>query len=241
MPAFNAPTLILTHLTLSAGLSIFWQQLGVEPNSATMARLGRVTAGRHIFDDDELLRRRHDALRDAIGEDAARVILLRQPLLLTHDLEAKIGPKLRALGELLPGVNVSHAVLRAPSLLQLAETTIAPRLEVLERRLGSRAAVVKAVARAPTLLNLRDVDARFDRLCAALPGLSEADVARIVGQQPSLLAFNDESIRAKAAALATLFRVSDASLIIRRDARVVQLVGSGAKPAMPNLLYYYNA
>jgi len=155
---------LLGSLALAGGLGV-WQTLGVEPGSAQMARLERITAGRNVFDDDALLLRRHAALKDTLGEVAARLILLRHPLLLTHDLEETIRPKLRTLHELLPGINISRTLVRAPSLLNLnPEATLAPRLETLKQLLGTRAAAIKAISRTPTLLNLRDIDARYARL-----------------------------------------------------------------------------
>jgi len=206
----------MLHIAPGSGLSV-WQKLGVQPGSAQMARLDRLTAGRNVFLDNELLEQRHAVLKDALGQEAARMLLLRQPLLLTHDLEQTLRPKLRTLHALLPGVNISHAVLRAPALLQLsAETTLAPRLDSLENRLGTREAAIRAISRSPTLLNLRDLDGRYERLHAALPGLSASDLAKVVSQRPELLAFNDSSIQAKASALAELFGVADASRIIKR-------------------------
>jgi hypothetical protein len=212
---------LVLHVAVGGGLSV-WQKLGVQPGSARMARLDRLTAGRNVFSDGELLGRRHAVLQDALGEEAARVMLLRHPLLLTHDLEETLRPKLRTLHALLPGINISHAVLRAPALLQLsAEATLAPRLDSLEARLGTREAAIRAVSRSPTLLNLRDLDGRYERLHGALPGLSASELAKVVSQRPELLAFNDSSIQTKARALADLFGVSDASRIIKRDSRVL--------------------
>jgi hypothetical protein len=212
---------LVLHVAVAGGLSV-WQKLGVQPGSAQMARLDRFTAGRNVFSDDELLERRHAVLRDSLGQEAARMMLLRHPLLLTHDLEVTLRPKLLTLHALLPGVNICHAVLRAPALLQLsADATLAPRLDSLEDRLGTREAAIRAISRSPTLLNLRDVDGRYERLRAALPGLSASDLAKVVSQRPELLAFNDSSIQAKASALAELFGVADASRIIKRDSRVL--------------------
>ena len=214
--------LLCAPVLVAADASAMWRSLGVAPGTAQMHRLERLTSGRNVFLDSALIERRHAVLARELGPQAARVVLLRHPLLLTHDLEETLQPKLRTLEALLPGLNISRAVLRAPALLQLSsETTIAPRLKSLEERLGSRSAAIRAISRTPTLLNLRDIEARYERLRVALPGLKEKELAKVVGQRPELLTFNDSSIQAKAEALAELFHVTDASRIIRRDPRLL--------------------
>ena len=108
--------LLLSPLSLSTSPTL-WRELNVP--QAAHARLDMLTRNRKCFDDKPLMRARHRALADALGDDLATKLLLRAPLLLTHDLEATIGPKLEQLAELLPGADLRRVLVRAPTLLHL--------------------------------------------------------------------------------------------------------------------------
>lgn len=199
-------------------LALFWERLQVPMGSTRMKKLERATAGRSVFRDEALLCRRHDALVTALGEERARSLLLRAPLLLTHDLESTLPIKLEQLGELFPGTDLGSLLLRAPTLLQLnATTTIRPRLLALQEdlQLGSFAGTVQVVARAPTLLQLSDVKARLQALREALPSLSDSDAAALVSRCPSLLAYSSSRIAAKVGALTELLQLKDEKAVAR--------------------------
>ena len=173
--------------------ALFWERLQVAPGSVRMGKIERATAGRSVFRDEALLCRRHDALVAALGEESARKLLLRAPLLLTHDLESTLAAKLEQLTQLFPGTDLRTLLLRAPTLLQLnATTTLIPRLTALQEdlQLGSLAGASQVVVRAPTLLQLSDVKPRLQALHDAIPALSAADAAALASRCPSLLGYS---------------------------------------------------
>ena len=74
-----------------------------------------VTAGRAVFDDDEVLCARLAALRKAVGPDAARLMVLRSPLIMTSDIERSAPERISALRAMLPDdVDLAGVLVRAP-------------------------------------------------------------------------------------------------------------------------------
>lgn len=180
---------MLAFIFIVAGLSpveVLWFRLGVPVGSKRMKllqrRVERSWKDQAVFEDQTLLDRRAAALEVALGPEAARLVMLRSPLVLASDLELTLTQRLDALHELLPDINLSHLLVRAPALLELdLHQTIEPRVRQLEAMVPSSVGVERIVRRSPTLLQLSDLAQRLETIATLLPGvdMSRAPLALV--------------------------------------------------------------
>jgi hypothetical protein len=223
-----------------AAASALWSSLGVAPGSARMRRLATLTANRAVFANRALLEERRQVLANAVGADAARLILLRSPLIITSDLERRLPERIVALHTMLPGIgSLDGLLVRAPALLVLTEPTLVERLMALDALLSpasgrasrkskrpAKAAFVaseataRVVRRSPTLIQLPDLAARVLALEELLE-LGSAGTRRLVQRAPSLLAYDPRVLRRKLSELRELFPHVDAGALVRREPQLL--------------------
>jgi hypothetical protein len=179
-------------------------------------RVAQTWKDQSVFADAPALDRRAAILEAALGSDAARILMLRAPLVLASDLEWTLEPRLAALRELLPGVDIPTLVVRAPAVLELdLQTMLEPRVRQLEAMLPKGVDVARTVRRAPTLLHLPDLEQRLAALGALLPGVSSS---QLVSRAPSLLAYAPEAVVRKLDELAELFgSAANAAAMVKRE------------------------
>ena len=214
--------LVLAALTTAAvsPLEARYVRLGVPLGSNRMElvqrRVAQTWKDQSVFADAPALDRRAALLEAALGSDAARILMLRAPLVLASDLEWALEPRLAALRELLPGVDISTLVVRAPAVLELdLQTMLEPRVRQLEAMLPNGVDVARTVRRAPTLLHLPDLEQRLAALGALLPGVSSS---QLVSRAPSLLAYAPEAVVRKLDELAELFgSAANAAAMVKRE------------------------
>lgn len=211
-------------LALSPTETLYFR-LGVPIGSKRMQRLQRVIdtswKDTSIFEDTPLLDRRVAALEREVGPNAARLMIMRSPLLLTSDLEHRIPERMAMLKQLLPGASSRALLVRAPALLLLTEATLKARVEALEAALPKGTIASSVVRRAPTLLQLASLEERLAALDALVPGL---DRRKLMMRAPSLLAYQPNALSAKLEQLAELFGPKcDAAVIIKREPRLLTL------------------
>ena len=198
---------------------VLFFRLGVPVGSNRMLRLQRTIdrtwKDTEAFEDGALLDRRIAVLESTLGADAARLIVLRQPLVLGSDLERTLAERVEKLGALLPGADVTKIIVRAPALLELdMAQTIEPRVRKLEAMLPDPSVVGRTVRRIPTLLQLADLDERLDALAELLPGI---DLKQVVARAPSLLAYTPDALRRKLEELSLLFAGVDVRAMVKRE------------------------
>ena len=215
--------LVLLFTTATAAVSpleALYVRLGVPLGSNRMElvqrRVAQTWKDQSVFADAPALDRRAALLEAALGSDAARILMLRAPLVLASDLEWALEPRLAALRELLPGVDISTLVVRAPAVLELdLQTMLEPRVRQLEAMLPNGVDVARTVRRAPTLLHLPDLEQRLAALGALLPGVSSS---QLVSRAPSLLAYAPEAVVRKLDELAELFgSAANAAAMVKRE------------------------
>ena len=205
--------ILLTTLTAVLALSpaeVLFYRLGVPVGSQRMQRLLRsrnMWKDTAVFDDLPLLDLRVAALERELGAEAARVIILRAPLVLASDLENTLVGRLNALSELLPGLDAGllpGLIARAPALLELdLAQSIEPRIRAIEAILPNDGQKISTVVkRAPTLLQLTDLEARITSITECLPGV---DMSLLVSRAPSLLAYQPMALQRKLYELDQLF------------------------------------
>ena len=205
--------ILLTTLTTVLALSpaeVLFYRLGVPVGSQRMQRLLRsrnMWKDTAVFDDLPLLDLRVAALERELGAEAARVIILRAPLVLASDLENTLVGRLNALSELLPGLDAGllpGLIARAPALLELdLAQSIEPRIRAIEAILPNDGQKISTVVkRAPTLLQLTDLEARITSITECLPGV---DMSLLVSRAPSLLAYQPMALQRKLYELDQLF------------------------------------
>ena len=203
-----AAVLIAAAIVALSPSQVLFFRLGVPVGSVRMQRLQRTIENMDwkdisVFEDTALLDRRVATLESALGPEPTRIVVLRAPLLLASDLENSLVPRIAALKELLPGIDVPTLVTRAPALLSLdLAQTIEPRVRLLEKMLPSNSTVARTVRRAPTLLQLADLEDRLAEISRLLPGV---DTRQLVSRAPSLLAYTPDALRRKLDELAELF------------------------------------
>lgn len=219
------PFLLAAAVIALSPTEVLFFRLGVPIGSVRMQRLQR-TIGRmtwkdtSVFDDTALLDRRVAALESALGPEAARVIVLRAPLLLASNVETTVTTRLAALEELLPGIDAPVLVMRAPALLELDfAQTIEPRVRLLEQMLPNASAVARTVRRAPTLLQLADLEDRLTTITSLVPGI---DPKQLVSRAPSLLAYTPDALRRKLDDLRVLFGPeADLNAMLKREPAIL--------------------
>ena len=211
----------------------FWSSLGVAPTSRRMQRVLSLTAGRAVFDDEEVLTKRMATLTEAVGADAARLMALRSPIIMTSDLENRVPERLTSLRDMLPdGIDVTTLLVRAPSLLMLAETTLEERLASLAGILSPKSkgapsaatstAVARVISRSPTLLQLSDLNERMGALSEILGLKGASERASVVARVPSLLAYDAAVLARKLDALRELFPdVADPAALVRKEPQLL--------------------
>ena len=200
----------------------FWcDTLGLEAESSRVRRIAKVTAGRAVFNDEPLLRRRHAALSEALGSERhAAAVLQRSPLLLTLNLEETMPSRMEGLRQLLgPSVDVASLLIRAPDLLKLdCDRTLRPRLLALQAVLPPSGAI-QLVSRSPTVLQLANLDARLQQLEELLPGVAQKQLLR---RAPSLLAYDPAALARKLTELSALFDGPETvAAMVRRDPQLL--------------------
>ena len=124
-------------LAVLSPVEVLFFRLGVPVGSSRMQRLRRTVDNTwkdsSVFEDVALLDRRVAILESSLGPEAARVVVLRAPLVLTSDLETTLPPRISALLDLLPGADLPSLAARAPALLELdLQQIIMPRMCQLE-------------------------------------------------------------------------------------------------------------
>ena len=200
-------------------------RLGVPIGSKRMQRLQSTIEkswmDTAIFEDPALLDRRVAVLESEVGAHAARLMLLRSPLLLTSNVETTASKRIAILNRLLPKSNVPGVLARAPALLLLSEETLKARVEALEALLPKGTLATAVVGRAPTLLQLVSLEERLKSLDTLLPGL---DRRKLLTRAPSLLAYDPTALSEKVALLSALFGPKlDVAAIIKREPRLLTL------------------
>jgi hypothetical protein len=220
MPGF----LWLAAIGLSPTETLYFR-LGVPMGSRRMQRLQKTVEtswkDTAVFEEPALLDRRVAVLEAEVGAHAARLMLLRSPLLLTSDLETTVPERIAILSRLLPKTNVPGVLARAPALLLLSEQTLKARVEALEALLPKGTLATAVVSRAPTLLQLVSLEERLASLDALIPGL---DRRKLLTRAPSLLAYAPAALGKKVEQLSALFGPKlDVATIVRREPRMMTL------------------
>ena len=218
-------------IILAVGLALspteqLYFRLGVPISSIRMQRIQSTIASSRkisasVFTDPALLDRRVAVLETEVGPNAARLMLLRSPLLLATELESTLPARMAMLRRLLPKTDAPGVLVRAPALLMLTEETLEARVAALEALLPKGTMSSTVVGRAPTLLQLASLDARLEALDALVPGL---DRRKLVARAPSLLAYDPKALSAKLDQLSALFGPKlDAAAIVKREPRLLTL------------------
>eukprot|EP00903_Cladosiphon_okamuranus_P008396 g8072.t1 len=149
-------------------------------------------------------------------------LLSRAPLLLTHDPETFLLPKMKQLESLLPGVDVSKLVRAEPTILYLdIGGLVKRRLESLSELLPGHdvALLVKKVPRLLTT-NVSSLAQKISSLRWLLG--PEADLHRIIHRRPALLVSKIETtVAAKFQQLQELFPEGNVVSMVESDATVL--------------------
>lgn len=206
-----ALTVLIQMVAMKTSAS-FWQDLGV--GSGRIERIRKLSSSGPLADPD-VLQPRFALLCAEIGKAPARAVVLRHPNLLAFDdFEERLPRDLASLRNLLPTIDLGQVLVRAPKLLSLdVEDTIRPRFVALETLLG-RSAAVRIVTRAPTVLQLTDLEPRLREIETLLPS---SNVGAVLHRAPSLMAYDPALLRTKLTQLEQLFPGEDVRAMIRRE------------------------
>ena len=175
--------------------------------------------------DPEALRERLQALHELLPSDRARKSFLDSAgcQMLTHyNFTTDLPRRLSALEEVV-GLPAESVVIRAPSLLFLAEKRLQGRLHDL-RDAFPELDVVEVLRRAPRLLSFKPSRLRetWDVLLEGLP--PDACVTSVFAGQPTLLGSSANKIRAKLVALKELLTHEEWRSLVVRPASLARVL-----------------